>query len=136
MIRIVLDTNVVVSGLLSPDGPPGAILDLAIDGALEIAHTPRVVAEYSRVLIRPRLGLDPAEIAHVLDTFDRIGLSVIAPPWPVPLPDAADSEFLACAAAAAAVLVTGNLRHFPAAARLGVDVLSPRAFIDRLQLST
>jgi putative PIN family toxin of toxin-antitoxin system len=135
LIRIVLDTNVVVSGLLSPHGPPGLVLDLVIEGSLEVAYTPRIVAEYREVLARPRLALDTAEIDHVLNVIDDLGVPAIAPPWPLTLPDPSDGEFLACAAAAAAILITGNLRHFPAAARRGVDVMSPRAFVDRLQHS-
>ncbi|MGE0422297.1 MAG: putative toxin-antitoxin system toxin component, PIN family [Reyranellaceae bacterium] len=135
MIRVILDTNVVVSALLSPHGPPGLILDLVLDGALEVAQTPRIVAEYRDVLARPRFALDPAEVEHVLGFLENEGVAAIAPPWPMALPDPADGEFLACAAAAAAILISGNLRHFPARSRRGVDVMSPRAFVDRLQSS-
>jgi uncharacterized protein len=135
LIRIVLDTNVVVSALLSPRGPPGLIVDLVIEGGLEVAHTPRIVAEYRDVLARPRLALDPADVDHVLSVIEDRGVPAIAPPWPLALPDPSDGEFLACAAAAVAIVITGNIRHFPAGSRRGVDVLSPRAFVDRLQLS-
>lgn len=135
MIRVVLDTNVIVSAMLSPQGPPGLILELAIHRDLEFAHTSRIVAEYRGVLARPRLALDPVDVERVLDIVETAGIPVIAPPWPLALPDPADGEFLACAAAAAAILITGNIRHFPVASRRGVDVLSPRAFVDRLQLS-
>jgi putative PIN family toxin of toxin-antitoxin system len=135
LIRVVLDTNIVVSAMLSPQGPPGLILELAIHRDLEVAHTPRIVAEYRGVLARPRLALDPADVERVLNILETVGIPAIALPWPLALPDQADGEFLACAAAAGAILITGNLRHFPAASRREVEVMSPRAFVDRLRLS-
>ncbi|MCW5740614.1 MAG: PIN domain-containing protein [Alphaproteobacteria bacterium] len=121
--------------MLSPQGPPGLILELVIDRGLDVAHTPRIVAEYRGVLARPRLALDPADVERVVNILETAGTPAIAPPWPLALPDPADGEFLACAAAARAILITGNLRHFPAASRREVEVMSPRAFVDRLQLS-
>jgi putative PIN family toxin of toxin-antitoxin system len=129
-VRVVLDTNVVVSGLLSEVGPPGLILDLLTAGKIVAVHDARILAEYREVLARRRLRLPAAAIDGFLGYVERRGLGVIAPPWPIRLADAADETFLAVAALAQAPLVTGNLRHFPPRVRERVEVLSPRDFLD------
>ena len=53
----VLDTNVLVSGLLSPFGPPGRLVDALLARHLRIASDDRIEAEYREVLARPKLGI-------------------------------------------------------------------------------
>jgi len=53
-MRQVLDTNVVVSGVLTPMGPPGHLLDLVLTGEVTPVIEPRVAGEYREVLLRPR----------------------------------------------------------------------------------
>jgi predicted nucleic acid-binding protein len=131
---VVLDTNVTVAGVLAAAGPPAWILDAALAGDLEMAFDAAIREEYADVLHRREFGLVASRVADLLAAFDRFGLLVTAPPAPaVALPDADDEPFLAVAAAIGAVLVTGNLRHFPAARRGGVVVLSPREFVDALR---
>lgn len=134
MTRVVLDTNVVISGVLSGAGPPAWILDAVVAGDLEMAFDVTMRQEYEDVLRRREFGLEPTRVAHLLAVFDRFGLLVTAPPVPaLSLPDPDDEPFLAVAAAAGAILVTGNLRHFPAARRGGVVVMSPREFLEALR---
>lgn len=130
-MRVVLDTNVLVSGLLSESGAPGWIVDLLTAGEIAAAFDGRILAEYREVLLRPRLALPAASVEDFLGHLARTGLEITAPPWPDALPDPDDEPFLAVAAAASAPLVTGNLRHFPASARGGVLVLTPRQLLDR-----
>ena len=66
MIRIVLDTNVLVAGLLSAKGPPGQIVDLISAGEIEAACDTRILAEYRDVLARPELRIDQREAEDVL----------------------------------------------------------------------
>ena len=132
-MRAVLDTNVLVSGILSPTGPPARIVEAALAGNLQPVFDPQILAEYEDVLARPELGLPPPVVARILAVFESFGLEVVAAPWPLELPDADDGSFLAAADAAKCVLVTGNLRHFPARARRGVFVLSPRELVEALK---
>ena len=65
--RVVLDTNVLVSGLLRRHGSPSArILDAAADSIIHVLLDDRILAEYAEVLVRPRLRLDPAIVAMFL----------------------------------------------------------------------
>jgi putative PIN family toxin of toxin-antitoxin system len=130
---VVLDTNVLVSGLLSPLGPPAQVLALTIAGELIAAYDPRVLSEYRDVLRRPEFGFAKHRVRDVLDQLERDGLPVVPRPLRGRLPDPSDEPFLEVAAAAGAVVVTGNLRHFPSSRREGVLVLSPRELLDRLR---
>ncbi len=129
----VFDTNVVVSGMLSPHGSPGRIVDCLRCGTLIAVLDDCIFAEYSEVLARPKLGLPKGEVRLVLDAIRRKAQFVEALPEfdPAGLPDPDDAPFLACALATGVCLVTGNLRHFPKRVVGGVEVLTPAAFLTR-----
>jgi predicted nucleic acid-binding protein len=130
-MRLVVDTNVLVAGILSATGPPGWIVDALLAGEIEPALDAGIRAEYEDVLRRPELSLAPERVAAVLDVIDAFGLEAVVPPWPEPVPDPDVAPFLAMAAWVGCPLVTGNMRHFPAKAREGVVVLPPRQLVER-----
>ena len=129
-MRLVVDTNVLVAGVLSASGPPAWIVEAILSGEIEPVFDGAIRAEYEDVLRRRELSLVPARVTALLEVLDRFGFEVTAPPWPETLPDPDDAPFLAVAAAIGCPLVTGNLRHFPAKARGPVRVLTPRQLID------
>lgn len=140
---VVLDTNVLVSALLSPFGPPGQILDLILDGELRLAYDDRILAEYRQVLARARFGFDPRAVADLLDYLVATGEPVNAHPLAESLPDPYDLPFLEVAttllsrggAFSETLLVTGNLRHFPADSCGDVQVLAPAGFLEHWHAS-
>jgi putative PIN family toxin of toxin-antitoxin system len=112
-VRVVLDTNVLVSGLLSPFGTPARVLDLLTSGLLIPLFDDRILQEYTEVLARPRFGFAADDVSTLLTYLRMHGELVVAPPLDVDLPDPADLPFLEVAAAAGArAVVTGNARHF------------------------
>jgi uncharacterized protein len=129
-MRLVLDTNVLVSGVISASGPPAKIVEAILTGDIEPVFDASIRLEYDDVLGRRELSLEPERVALLLDIIDRFGFEVLVPPWPEALPDRDDAPFLAVAAWVDCPLVTGNLRHFPAKARGGVALLTPRQFVD------
>lgn len=131
-MRVVVDTNVLVSGILSVSGPPARIVEALVSGDLEPAFDAQIRAEYEEVLSRRELGLDPGRLSAVLEVLDRYSVEISVPPWEHRLPDPDDAPFLAIAGALGCPLVTGNLRHFPARSRSGVTVLSPRDLVELL----
>lgn len=128
----VLDTNVLVSGLLSPSGPPGRLVDVLLGRRLRLALDDRIEIEYREVLARPRLGIEPVRREAFLAILQFLE-HVIALPWPhEPPPDEDDVAFLEVALQVPEqTVVTGNLKHFPTGCRGPVSVLSPRAAWDR-----
>ena len=132
-MKVVLDTNVLVSGFLNPRGAPGALVRLAAEGRLTPCYDARILAEYREVLLRPRFGLTPGLVDAFLDQVESEGHPASPRPLSSRLPDPDDEPFLEVAASCVAPLVTGNLRHYPASARAGVEVESPAEFLERLR---
>ncbi|HXP90938.1 MAG TPA: putative toxin-antitoxin system toxin component, PIN family [Fibrobacteria bacterium] len=124
MIRLVLDTNVVVSGVLTPHGPCAALLSSILNGTAELVLDARVFDEYREVLARPKFGLPQGAVKALLQGLQSTSDWVLPPPLPPDLlPDPDDLPFLELALASGALLVTGNLRHFPDKSRRGTVVL-------------
>ena len=133
-MKIVLDANVLVSGLLSPFGPPAQIVRSVASGAIELYYDARILAEYSDVLLRPHFPFDAPRVAALLEAVRAYGHPVAAVPLTPRLNDPADEPFLEIALTAnARCLVTGNLRHFPPSRRQGISVLSPAEFLNLLR---
>lgn len=131
-MRAVLDTNVLVSGLITKGGTCAQIVDLLLEEAFDACVDGRVLQEYEAVLPRPKFRIRPARVDITLD-YLRDEAEVVSPmPLAIELPHDSDLPFLEVAAQARAVLVTGNPRHFPEDRRTGVTVLSPREFLDLL----
>jgi putative PIN family toxin of toxin-antitoxin system len=121
----VIDTNVVVSGLLSANGPCARVLEAVMDGRVRLVYDARILAEYRDVLCRPRLKLKPAQIIHFLEALGGQMLVI-----PERIADSGpDPDDLAFVEAALAVpdrtLVTGNLSDFPGDILHGVRLLTP-----------
>jgi putative PIN family toxin of toxin-antitoxin system len=133
-MRVVPDTNILVSALLSPDGPPAQVLRLVLQGDLLPLHDDRVLAEYRAVLSRPRFAFSAGDVAAMLEGIAVGGELVFAKPLLVELPDPDDLPFLEVAVAGRAdALVTGNPRHYqPKRGKHPAEIISPREAVERL----
>jgi uncharacterized protein len=130
--RIVLDTNVLVSGLAYPASTPGRILAAWREGALDLVLSRYILEEMVRVLPRlARIDLTPAAIRDLADSF--LFLAEIVEPAAAPEPtlrDAADQPILATLLASGAqALVTGDKDLLALADRY--PILTPAAFWQR-----
>ena len=130
----VLDINVFVSAALSPSGPCSELIALAADGHFTPAWDNHVLREYRDVLGRPVFKLSAGTRRRLLEALPLAG-GYEGRPGNVGLPDRDDEVFLAVALATPdRVIVTGNVRHFPAPImkRLNVRVVTPRQAVDQL----
>lgn len=132
-MRVVLDTKVLVSGLLNPEGSPGRIVDLFLAGDLTVLVDDRILNQYRRVLPRPKFAFDPADVAELMEYLEAEAILVAARPLGIVLTDPSDLPFLEVAVAGGAEsLVTGNERHFTPKRGGGlVRVDTPAEFIRR-----
>ena len=129
-MKIVLDTNVLVAGLLAPFGPCGDIVRMVSSGNLILCIDARILSEYREVLGRPKFNFDHDKVAAILDYVEHHGWIVAASPLSLRLPDPEDEPFLEVAVSSGAdYLVTGNASHFPAGLCQGVTVVSPADFL-------
>jgi putative PIN family toxin of toxin-antitoxin system len=113
-MRIVLDTNVLVSALLHPNRTPAAVLNTALARRARLLHDNRILSEYRTVLGRSRFCFAPSDVAALMDFFEHSGEFIAATPQAVQLEDSADTPFYEVARSGGTdYLVTGNLRHYP-----------------------
>lgn len=113
-LRLIVDTNIVVSAALKPDGLQRTVLLLAITKPARLYVTDAILAEYREVLRRPELRIRKGLRQQLLQLIRNRSYVVTAPRalWVTKDPD--DNKFVECADAAHAdYLVTGNQRHFP-----------------------
>ena len=128
-----LDTNVLVSAVLTAHGTCARIVDMVADGAFDLYADDRILAEYDSVLHRSELRITPEDAGVILDLIRSITDPVASTPLPVQLPDPDDAAFLDVAAASGSILVTGNTHHFPINSRAGVSVMTPAEFLELLR---
>ncbi len=129
-MRIICDTNVLVSGVLF-GGPPRSILKKAARGELELCTSPELLDEAERVLRRPKFCLTPQQVSAILslfrDTFELVHpsrrVSVI-------IEDPSDNRVLEAAEAAAAHLIVSGDKHLLALQRWNdLEIVSPAQFL-------
>jgi len=129
-VKIVLDTNALVSGLLEAFGPPAEIVRLVISGDLPLLYDARILLEYKAVLLRPMFSFNPTDIHDLLAQIEASGAAVAAPSLAQHLPHQDDEPFWEVALAGKAqYLVTGNLKHFPVKKLQGMTVVLPAEFL-------
>ena len=130
-MRVVIDTNVMVSGVLNPYGPPGRILSALLAGTIVTLYDERILSEYREVLFRPAFGLSRSDVEVLLNFVEATGEHISAEPLSLLLPDPTDLPFLEVAASGDAdTLITGNSRHFkPRRGQHSVLVTTPADFL-------
>ncbi len=133
-MKIVLDTNVLVAGLLNSFGAPGEIVRMVSSGTLELYYDARILSEYLEVLLRPKFEFEKSAVEALLEEIKVSGHPVAADPLPFRLPDLDDEAFLEVAITGGAkYLVTGNVKHYPTSKLSkvpSVQMLSPSEFLD------
>jgi len=113
-LRLVLDTNIVVSAALKPDGLQRTVLLLATTKPARLYVSSDIASEYREVLSRPELRIRKGVRRQLLQLVRRRAHAVSPRLRLQVTSDPDDNIFLECADAARAdYLVTGNTRHFP-----------------------
>lgn len=139
-LRVVVDTNVWISGLIVPDSPPGQVLRALRDRRFELVASWHVAQELADVLRRPRLRRYEIEQQDIEDVFRLLAPALPRADVDVPIRDPDDAPVVAAALAGDAdIIVTGD-EHFLADAKLqawlderGVRVLRPAALVALLE---
>jgi putative PIN family toxin of toxin-antitoxin system len=135
-LRVVVDTNVVISSFLKPGGKPSRILRLILQGDLEIVINEQILAEYSEVASRPIFQLDRDKVQIVLDALGSSAIRAPSLSIRPGLPDPGDEPFIEAALSTKAdFLITGNKKHYPARSCKDVTVVTPAEFLQKLASS-
>jgi putative PIN family toxin of toxin-antitoxin system len=127
ILWVVLDTNILVSSLLS-DGPPALIIDWVAGGKIQPCFDGRILSEYWDVLNRPKFGFSPLRINRLIRDITGAGFGIEASASEgVSMSDESDRKFYDVAKTANAILITGNTKHYPDEP----FIVTPAAFVQR-----
>ena len=132
-LRVVLDTNILISAFIFPGGPPEAVVRAALDGRVELVTSPPLLAELGRVLA-DKFGWEPPLAAEAVTQVARIA-TVVRPDdrVQVVLDDPDDDRVLEAAAAGRAdVIVSGDRHLLRLRSWQGVPIEKAAAFVKRL----
>ena len=113
-MKVVLDTNVLISGILNPNGAPGQILNLFFNKKIKLLIDTRIYREYEEVLGRPKFRFNKDLLQSLLEFIRIESEFILASPNSLAFTDEDDKMFYEVAlTGAASNLITGNRKHFP-----------------------
>jgi putative PIN family toxin of toxin-antitoxin system len=129
-LRLVIDTNVLISAAIKPTGLQRTVLLIATTKPARLYVSNPILEEYNEVLARPELRIRKGLRLQLLQLLKNRSYTV-APTRPLEVAsDPDDNMFLECADAARAdYLITGNLKHFPRFWKK-TKIITSREFID------
>jgi len=131
MIRVVVDTNVIVSAVLSRLGKPAQVLNSITDyDYIDMYYSSEIIDDYSKVLSYERLNIDEGDKNRVIELIRRIGVCIDPTAGSMQLPDEADRKFYDAAKESGAILVTGNIKHYPSEP----FIMTPADFLTKMEM--
>lgn len=131
MLKAVIDTNVLISGMLNPNGAPGKIVDLMISEKILPVIDDRILCEYLSVLRRDvfKKYFSGFERRNLEEFLIESSFHVNPDLKITGLPDSGDVPFLETALFLKIPLVTGNIRHFSAEYKMKCEIFTPAEFL-------
>ena len=134
LIKVIIDTNVLVAALRSRDGASFKLLSLIDSGLFGLGVTVPLLFEYEDVIKREHLGINNTSAEAVLDYFCAVASHhQVFFMWRPYLRDAKDDLVLEAAVAADAThIVTFNTRDFEGIERFGIQAVWPADFLSRI----
>ena len=135
-MKVVIDTNVIVSALLSPYSFSSQVVRLVFTKKIDIALDSRIISEYREVLMRPKFDFELDNVKIIMDYLYDIAEKIIAPPISISLPDPDDKMFYEVAISAnAEYLITGNKKHFSENICKETKIISPKEFCELIKIN-
>ena len=139
-MKVVLDCNVVASGLISPGGPPALVLKALIEGDFEAVISQNILDEYRRILRSPKLRrhipLTPNEVEAFLASFALTAFWVDDQEVSAPFVTADPSDdiyLLAAMEGEANFIVSGDRHLLDLKSRQEIRILNPRDFLHAIK---
>ena len=132
-MRLVIDTNVVISAFINPGGKPSQIMKIILGREAELCYNSAILCEYERVMLRPKFSgkIDPGNIQRFINLIRSIGFSFSPLPGTTKLSDESDRVFYDTAAGSGSILISGNVKHFPKEP----FIMLPADFLKRIEKS-
>jgi len=134
MLKVVYDTNVIVSAALKEESLPALLLSLGLEGKVRFFVSLALVQEYQKVLERPRFKVGHKEITELMEKINQKAI-MVNPTKELDLlkADKSDNRILECALKAKVdFIITGNKKHFPFEEFKGSKIVTPREFLSKI----
>jgi putative PIN family toxin of toxin-antitoxin system len=128
MKRVVIDTNIFISAIISPTGNPAKIMSLVSYKELQLFYNIDILNEYKKVLAYEKLQIPIQTQIEAMNGINKLGMLIEPTTSKIPLPDETDRIFYDTAQTSGAILITGNIKHFPAES----FIMTPARFIEDL----
>ena len=125
MRKVVLDTNILVSAMLSINGKPAGIVSMVLSRELSVFYNSKILFEYNDVLYRPKFNFNAKKVRNIIDTITESGTELMPAASDFPMIDESDRKFYDLHKAANVVLITGNAKHYPKES----SIMSPAEFM-------
>jgi len=113
MIKLVIDTNVIISAALSDKGNPAQIINMVSEGKLQLYYNEQILSEYSDVLTRKKFMFSHDKQELLINKIIEMGVDFEPKISVMPMPDEDDRIFYDTAKEIGAFLITGNKKHYP-----------------------
>jgi putative PIN family toxin of toxin-antitoxin system len=124
-MRVILDTNIIVSAFLNPKGIPGEILSLVLMHKIIICYGNKIFSEYTDVLSRSKFNFDNDLVNNFLEFIRNNGEYIVAEPQAIQFDDEDDKIFYdVFKSSDAEYIITGNKKHYPQEE----NIISPREY--------
>ena len=114
-MRLVIDTNVVVSAFINPSGTPSQIMKMVLNRKVEFCYNPVILSEYESVMLRAKFRekIDSTNVQRFINLIRTIGISFTPLPGNTKFNDESDRVFYDTARESGSTLISGNEKHFP-----------------------
>jgi putative PIN family toxin of toxin-antitoxin system len=114
-MRLVLDTNVIVSSFINPNGSPAQIMKIILSRRAELFYNSAILSEYESIMLCNKFSekINSSYIQKFIDLIRNIGISFSPFPGKIKLPEESERIFFDTARDSGSVLISGNLKHFP-----------------------
>jgi len=125
-MKVVVDTNVIVSALINANGIPAKILSLILSGNVTLLYDNRIIFEYIDVLSRKEFGFPKETINDMIEYLKHSGEFINSEYIKIKFSDETDKKFYEVyKSGKAEYLITGNIKHFPKEE----TIIAPKDFI-------
>ena len=113
MNKVIIDTNVIVSSIITPSGKSAMIMRMFFSGAIQAVFTPQIIDEYKRVLSYKKLGIAEDTKTEIIEVILELGSIIEPSASSFSMPDESDRIFYDTAKESGGILITGNIKHYP-----------------------
>ena len=126
-MKIVLDTNIIVSAFLNPQGLPGEIVSLVLTKKTIVCYDNKILSEYTEVLTRSKFNFNIELVNDFLEFIKNNGEYIVSESQKILFTDEDDKIFYdVYKSSDSEYIVTGNVRHYPQER----NIITPREFIE------